>query len=149
MKCGTSQVCITPPVGIELSGYAARVQPSVGVCADLYVRGLFLEEGSEKLLWLHADLVGFDREWTATLRRELAAELGLEARQILFSATHTHAGPATVTALPPRRPATMQQGAGCSAHNACFDSAAPMKPTGQPTMAAGRGHAGSCSILSR
>ena len=99
MKCGASQVSITPPAGIELSGYAARVQPSVGLYDDLYVRGLFLEAGAEKLLWLHADLIGFDHAWTCALRIALAAELRLEPRQILFSATHTHAGPATVTTL--------------------------------------------------
>ncbi len=99
MKCGTSQVCITPPVGVELAGYAARVQPSVGLYDDLYVRGLFLEQQDEKLLWLHADLIGFDREWVQALRRKLAQELGLRQRQILCSATHTHSGPTTVTTL--------------------------------------------------
>jgi neutral ceramidase len=99
MKCGTSQVCITPPVGVELSGYAARVQPSVGVLDDLYVRGLYLEEGQEQLLWLHADLIGFDGAWVRALCRALAAAFGLHERQILISATHTHSGPATVTTL--------------------------------------------------
>ena len=99
MKCGTSQVCITPPVGVELCGYAARVQPSVGVYDDLYVRGLYLEQGRERLLWLHADLIGCDGFWVRALRKELAAELGLAPRQILVSATHTHAGPVTVTTL--------------------------------------------------
>lgn len=99
MKCGTSQVCITPPVGVELCGYAARVQPSVGVHDDLYVRGLFLEEGREKLLWLHADLIGYDGFWVRGLRQRLTAELDLEERQILVSATHTHAGPVTMTTL--------------------------------------------------
>ena len=33
--------------------------------------------------------------------------------------------------------------------NAAFDSAAPTNPTGQPTIAAGRGHAPSSSMLSR
>ena len=96
MKAGTAQVCITPPVGIELSGYVDRRQPSVGVHDDLYARGLYLEEGEERLLWLHCDLIGFVREWVCILRKRLAAELGLEERQIILSATHTHAGPATL-----------------------------------------------------
>jgi len=96
VKAGTAQVCITPPVGIELSGYVDRQQPSIGVHDDLYARGLYLEEGEEKLLWLHCDLIGFTREWVCRLRRRLAAELGLEERQIILSATHTHAGPATL-----------------------------------------------------
>ena len=43
----------------------------------------------------------------------------------------------------------MQHGTGCSAHSASLDSAAPMNPTGQPMIAAGRGQAGSSSMLSR
>ena len=96
MKAGTAQVCITPPVGIELSGYVDRQQPSIGVHDDLYARGLYLEEGKEKLLWLHCDLIGFTREWVCCLRKKLAARLDLEERQIILSATHTHAGPATL-----------------------------------------------------
>lgn len=96
MKAGAAQVCITPPVGIELSGYVDRQQPSIGVHDDLYARGLYLEEGGGKLLWLHCDLIGFMREWACCLRGRLAPELGLEERQIILSATHTHAGPATL-----------------------------------------------------
>jgi neutral ceramidase len=96
VKAGTAQVCITPPVGIELSGYVDRQQPSIGVHDDLYARGLYLEQGEEKLLWLHCDLIGFVREWVCCLRKRLAAELELEERQIILSATHTHAGPATL-----------------------------------------------------
>jgi len=96
VKAGTAQVCITPPVGIELSGYVDRRQPSIGVHDDLYARGLYLEAGEEKLLWLHCDLIGFVREWVCRLRRRLAAELRLVERQIILSTTHTHAGPATL-----------------------------------------------------
>jgi len=96
MKCGASQVNITPPAGVELSGYALRQQPSIGIHDDLYVRGLYLEQGDARLLWLHADLIGFQREQVQRLRRALAAELGLQERQLLFSATHAHSGPATV-----------------------------------------------------
>jgi neutral ceramidase len=96
MRCGTSQLCITPPVGVELAGFAARRQPSVGVHDDLYARGLCLEQGQEKLLWLHADLLGFEQRHVRRLRSALARQLGLAERQILFSATHTHSGPATL-----------------------------------------------------
>src|SRR5690606_19144169 len=55
---------------------------------------------------------------------------------------------AAVTALPPRRPRTVRNGAGLSAASASFDSAAPTKPTGMPTIAAGAG-APARSISSR
>ncbi len=96
MKCGASRVVITPPVGVDLAGFAARQGPSVGLYDDLYARALYLATGDERLLWLHADLIGFSRELTAEVREQLAAEFGLAPRQVLLSATHTHSGPATV-----------------------------------------------------
>ena len=58
--------------------------------------------------------------------------------------THLEALRARVGAEPPRRPWTVTNGRSIpwSSPNdasAAFDSAAPMKPTGQPTIAAGRG----------
>jgi hypothetical protein len=96
MKCGASTVTITPPVGVDLAGFAARQGPSTSVHDDLRGYGLYLEDGDERLLWLHADLIGFDPALVADVRKALAAQSGLEARQVLLSATHTHSGPATV-----------------------------------------------------
>jgi neutral ceramidase len=96
MKCGASRVVITPRVGVDLAGFAARQGPSVGVHDDLSARALYLAAGDERLLWLHADLIGFSRELTAEVRGRVAAEFGLAPRQVLLSATHTHSGPATV-----------------------------------------------------
>ncbi|HUU70371.1 MAG TPA: hypothetical protein VM186_12655 [Planctomycetota bacterium] len=112
MKAGASQVCITPTMDVDLTGFWAREQPSLGVHDDLYARGLYLDEAGrgepadaasarvppssgEKLLWLHCDVLGFEREWVWPLRARIARELGLAERQIVISATHTHSGPAT------------------------------------------------------
>ncbi len=95
LKIGSSKVCITPPVGIDLSGYGWREQPSIGVHDDLYVRGLYLTDGSEKLLWLHCDLLGLSRNQVQRLRKSIVRERGLEERQVVVSTTHTHAGPST------------------------------------------------------
>jgi len=96
MRLGSSSVNITPEGNVSLSGFAARVQPSVGVHDDLVVRALYLEAGSERLLWLHADLIGLTEDFTAAFRRWAGRELGLEERQVFLSATHTHSGPTTV-----------------------------------------------------
>ena len=96
MRAGASQVCITPPIGIDLSGYVDRQQPSVGVHDDLYVRGLFLEEQDEKLLWLHCDLIGLTSEFVKDLKNNFRDAYGLPHRQVVISATHTHSGPASI-----------------------------------------------------
>ncbi len=96
MKVGTSQVDITPQPGVELSGFAARTQPSTGVLDRLFAKALYLADGSERLLWIHCDLIGFDREIVQEFRDWAAQRFGLSAGQVMLSATHTHSGPCTI-----------------------------------------------------
>jgi neutral ceramidase len=96
MILGTSQADITPKPGVELSGFAARMQPSVGVLDPLFVKALYLTQGDARLLWLHCDLIGFDRSIVTGFRRWARQELDLQAGEVMLSATHTHAGPCTI-----------------------------------------------------
>lgn len=99
MFVGTAQVDITPAPGIELSGFVARVQPSLGVHDPLHARALYVSDGTHRLLWLHCDLVGLTRELVGAVKAQLRAGHGLEPHQVVLSATHTHSGPATVHLL--------------------------------------------------
>jgi hypothetical protein len=96
MKLGTAQIDITPQPGGELSGFAARVQPSTGVLDPLFAKALFIETVQTKLLWIHCDLIGFDRSIVLEFRRWARERFGLHTHQVMLSATHTHAGPATI-----------------------------------------------------
>lgn len=96
MNVGVASADITPSVGSELSGFAARVQPSTGMLDPLRVRALWLEEGGLRLLWLHCDLIGFSEEIVAEVRTWAKNEFELMESEVLLSATHTHAGPATI-----------------------------------------------------
>ena len=96
MKVGTSQIDITPKPGVELSGFAARTQPSIGVLDPLFAKAVFLANVSERLLWIHCDLVGLDREIVLEFREWARQQLGLANTQVVLSATHTHSGPCTI-----------------------------------------------------
>ena len=96
MKVGIAQINITPKPGVELSGFAARIQPSTGVLDPLFAKALYLADGHERVLWIHCDLVGFDREIVLEFRDWARHRLGLGAGQVLLSATHTHSGPCTI-----------------------------------------------------
>ena len=96
MKVGTSQIDITPKPGVELSGFAARTQPSIGVLDPLFAKAVYLANGSERALWIHCDLVGFAREIVLEFREWARQRLGLAAGQVMLSATHTHSGPCTI-----------------------------------------------------
>ena len=96
MRVGLAQVDITPQPGVELSGFAARVQPSTGVLDALFAKAIYLADGEERVLWIHCDLVGFDREIVLEFRDWAQQRLGLAAAQVMLSATHTHSGPCTI-----------------------------------------------------
>jgi neutral ceramidase len=98
MIVGTSEIDITPKPGIELSGFAVRQQPSTEVLDPLYVRGLYLEDRQKRMLWLHADLVAFNRDFVDDVRQNVENECGIPASRVILAATHTHSGPATVSA---------------------------------------------------
>ncbi|HTL29901.1 MAG TPA: hypothetical protein VL282_11795 [Tepidisphaeraceae bacterium] len=93
MKIGAGRVQITPDVGMELSGFLARQQPSTSVLDPLFAKALFIEHEGQRLLWLHADILGFDRPFVARFREWVAEHLQVRADHILLSATHTHSGP--------------------------------------------------------
>ncbi|MGH8024041.1 MAG: neutral/alkaline non-lysosomal ceramidase N-terminal domain-containing protein [Limisphaerales bacterium] len=96
MKVGTAQIDITPKPGVDLSGFAVRPQPSTGVLDLLWIRALYFENDTEKLLWLHADLLALDQKLADRLRQRIQIESGIPFSRILLSTTHTHSAPATI-----------------------------------------------------
>ncbi len=96
MRIGTATRRITPRAGSELCGFVARAQPSTGIHDDLFAKVLLLRSGGATVLWIHCDLVGFSNKLACGIRREVADRLGVGIDSVLLSATHTHAGPATV-----------------------------------------------------
>lgn len=99
MRAGAARADITPEPGIELAGYAARIQPSLGVHMALHFHGLYLESGHSRLFWLHADLIGFDSKLVRRLRARIGECVGLPPHKIVLSASHTHSGPPTMSLL--------------------------------------------------
>lgn len=96
MLIGSSQVDITPKPGSELSGFAARKQPSIGVIDPLFAKAIYLVDGYQKVLWIHCDLLELDRGIVTGFRHWARENLGLHENQVTISATHTHSGPCTV-----------------------------------------------------
>jgi hypothetical protein len=99
MKCACARADITPAPGVELSGFVARRQPSTGVHDPLTGYALYLQDGDSRLLWLHADVVAFERSDVWRLKTALQEKHGLAPLEVLVTATHTHSGPAVVDLL--------------------------------------------------
>lgn len=96
LQAGVARTEITPPPGLDLTGYIARQNPSTGVRDPLYARALVLDDGRRQIALISCDLLGFDREFVADTRTRIELATAIPGPQVMLAATHTHAGPATM-----------------------------------------------------
>jgi len=110
LLAGAASVEVDVPAGTPLGGYggfprrafvpdvlgrlphAFWFAPSTGVHDPVRARGLVLEAGATRVLWLAVDLVGIDPGLITALGARLR-QRGLEYSAIIVSASHTHSGP--------------------------------------------------------
>ncbi len=94
-KAGLARVRITPDQPIVLLGYGDRQGPFQAVAEDIYAKALALEdERGRQAVIVTADLVGFQAAVvTDEVCRRIKKKTGLDRRQLLFNASHTHTGP--------------------------------------------------------
>ena len=93
LLAGAATVDITPPVGVQMDGYGARVQASQGVHDELVARALVVEQGDETAVVVSCDLLGM-HPWIVSEVRARAAEAhGIRPAGVLIAATHDHAAP--------------------------------------------------------
>ena len=68
MKIGHGKAKITPPLGVELSGYGYFLKRrNKGVLEDLYARAVVIEFQGERALLFEADLIGLTPELSSAL----------------------------------------------------------------------------------
>ncbi len=96
---GTAKAIITPPVGVELSGFVARTTPMLGFHDDLHARALVWSgtgtlEGAVALVTL--EVIDLNADTGAAIRAWAAAQAGIPGERIGVACTHTHGGPATL-----------------------------------------------------
>ncbi len=94
LKIGVAEKRITPPVGVELSGYAFG--PSVGILDELYAQALVMEINNEYFIIITSDLIGFSVENVSEIRDRIEQATGIPGDRVMMSCSHTHSGPATM-----------------------------------------------------
>jgi len=100
MKAGFARVDITPRLGVELSGFGPyRHRYAREIRDNLYARAMAVADGSRQCILISADLIGVDAETVRQAREMLHHRTGLPPQCLMFHATHTHSGPATVRDL--------------------------------------------------
>lgn len=106
MRLGAARAEITPDLPIALAGFASRAGTKAKqVAHPLHLRVAVLESagpgGPRRACVIAADLLGWATELVAELRPVLAAAVGAPADALMFTATHTHSGPATAHWIAP------------------------------------------------
>lgn len=94
-KAGVAEVNITPPVGVWLTGYAARTKPCTEIHDSLYAKALVLENSrGERAALLTLDLIALTNEQVQRLRRLVQDWTGIPPQNLLINCSHTHSAPA-------------------------------------------------------
>ena len=93
LNIGWAERVITPPLGVELSGFAARKGVAEGVHDDLHARALVVQRSDTAIAILAASVLFVDQELVDGIREEVARSTELLGDHILVAATHTHSGP--------------------------------------------------------
>ena len=89
-RAGVARVDITPPIGHEMGGYAARQHGSTGLHDPLYATVLVIETVDNSIALVTCDL----RSFVSTRVGELAKQK-FNIRNTLIDVSHDHSGPLT------------------------------------------------------
>ena len=89
-RAGIARVDITPPIGHEMGGYAARKHGSTGIHDPLYATVLVIESGENSIALITCDLRSFV---STRVGEEVAKRFGIKTT--LIDVSHTHSGPLT------------------------------------------------------
>lgn len=95
-QAGVAQLEITPPIGIDLTGYIARAGAATGVHDPLYAKALVLDNGATQVALLTVDVLGLHWSTVQTVRAAIATATDIPAANVMVACSHTHAGPATM-----------------------------------------------------
>ena len=100
MKVGLSSVNITPPIGVPMAGYSARMSSAKGIHDDLYAKVVVFDDGNTKATLIRCDLIGLGKDFIEDTRRLIEAETGIDGNNVMITCTHTHSGPITDSLFP-------------------------------------------------
>lgn len=90
---GVAVTDVTPPIGLQLCGYPYYCRENTGVHDPLYASCMVLDNGECKLAIVAADLVGFTKKITRSVRERVSKLTSIPATNISLCCSHTHSGP--------------------------------------------------------
>ena len=92
LKVGYAKVVITPPMGIDISGYF-QVRKAEAVLDDLHAIALAVSDGKKIAAIVSLDLLDIPTASANIIREYASQATGLDYESIFLVCTHTHTGP--------------------------------------------------------
>jgi hypothetical protein len=90
-KVGFGSIDVTPPLGIDISGYSHR-RIADGILDPLEALAVAFCDGTNRAVVISADLINV-RAYFDLYRKAIAEETGLDPQAVFIACTHTHTGP--------------------------------------------------------
>jgi len=97
LKAGATVANITPPVGVDMTGFGGRPSGAVGIHDDVFAKVLVLDNSNQKLVIVTSDLLSLDFDLVARIRELIKEQLHIPPENVMLSSSHTHSGPATIS----------------------------------------------------
>ncbi len=96
MLAGYGSFILTPPLGIELTGYGYYLErKALSVRDDLFARAVALENENDRLLVISMEVLGINAEIVSDVVTAMEP-YGYGRENILFVSVHTHTGPSLI-----------------------------------------------------
>jgi neutral ceramidase len=97
-RAGFARCDVTPPAGTPMSGFVARTGGATGIHDRLWARAAAFDDGTRTLIAIVLDVLAVDAALTAAVRAAVTARETVAEGDVVLAATHTHGGPALLTA---------------------------------------------------
>ena len=94
LKAGVASVNISPPIGVDLTGFGNRTGPCIGIHDDIHAKALVLDNGSTRVGIVTTDLLGLDPRLVDQIRTLAKDTLGIQPESLMLNSSHTHSAPA-------------------------------------------------------
>ncbi len=89
VNVGFSRVNITPPLGIDISGYYVK-RIADGVLDELEINTLAINKDNSTILLMSVDTMGMSKEYIDSVKSYVSAQVKLPYESIFIHSTHSH-----------------------------------------------------------
>ncbi|MCB1125547.1 MAG: neutral/alkaline non-lysosomal ceramidase N-terminal domain-containing protein [Verrucomicrobiae bacterium] len=94
LRAGVARIDITPDLPFWLTGYASRSRPATNVAQRISAKALALDDGNGgRIVLVTTDLIGIPAYICEEASAAIRQRTDWRRDQVLFNASHTHAGP--------------------------------------------------------